>query len=86
MSLDAIAKAPELFGIIANCIETDMTFDQIASLLPIAPTIFSDEGRIRRYAISWTEVTSYIVPESGAQVLLPNFDAINALLYDAFSR
>jgi LCP family protein required for cell wall assembly len=86
MSLDAIVKAPELFGIISNCIETDMSFDQIASLLPIAPTVFSDEGRIRRFAISWTEVTSYVVPESGAQVLLPNYDAINALLYDAFSR
>ncbi len=86
MSLDAIAKAPELFGIIANCIETDMSFEQIASLLPLAPAILSDESRIRRYAIGWTEVTSYIVPESGAQVLLPNYDAINALLYDAFSR
>jgi LCP family protein required for cell wall assembly len=86
MSLDAIAKAPQLWSDFSNSIETDMYLDQVLSLLVLAPTILADQSRIHRFAIGWQETTGYIVPQTGANVLLPNYSAIDALLNQAFSQ
>jgi LCP family protein required for cell wall assembly len=86
MSLNAVSRAPELYQIISSNIETNLDFNTIASLLSIAPRVLADEGLIHRYAVGPSETTDYIVPGSGAMVLLPNYDAINAILSQAFSQ
>lgn len=86
ISLDAIVRAPQLWSDFSSSIETDLSLDRIVSLLPLVPTILTDESRIHRYAIGWSEVTGYIIPSTGADVLLPNYSAINAILNDAFSQ
>jgi len=86
MNLDAVAKAPQLWSDFASSIETDMQLDQILSLLPLTPTLLTDQNRIYRFAIDYKEATGYIVPQTGADVLLPDFSAINALLNQAFSE
>lgn len=86
MSLNAVTRAPELYQIMSANIETNLDFNTVSLLLPLAPAVLSNENLIHRYAISRDETTSYTVPGNGAMVLLPNYDAINAILNDAFSQ
>jgi polyisoprenyl-teichoic acid--peptidoglycan teichoic acid transferase len=86
MSLDAIAKAPQLWSDFSSSIETDLRLDQILSLLPLAPTLLADQTRIHQYSLDYTKVSGYIVPQTGADVLLPDYSAIAALLNEAFSQ
>lgn len=76
MSLDAVARAPELYNLFISSVETDMALEDIFSLLIIAPTILSDTNRVSRYYIGSEQVTPHVIPSSGANVLLPNYDAI----------
>ena len=86
MSLNAITKAPQLWSDFSSSIETDLSFDQILTLLPLAPTLLADQTRIHQFSIDYKEVTGYIVPQTGADVLLPDYSAIAALLNEAFSQ
>lgn len=83
LSLNAIEKAPELYDIYVQNVTTDLTFQDIAPLLPLAAQL-SDTRNIRRYYIGPGQVTSWTTP-GGAQVLLPNYAAINAVLWQALS-
>lgn len=85
MSLNAVARAPELYQIISNNIETNLDLNTVITLLPLAPRALQDQNLIHRYAIGSSDVTNYIT-SGGAMVLLPNMDSINAILYDAFSQ
>ncbi len=80
MSLDAISRVPELYNLYLNTVETDLTISDILPLMPLAPSILSDISRLRRYAVGINEVTPTTLPQSGAAVLLPNFDAIHQLI------
>jgi anionic cell wall polymer biosynthesis LytR-Cps2A-Psr (LCP) family protein len=83
LSLNAIEKAPELYDIYAQNVTTDLSFHEIAPLLPLAAQL-SDTSRIQQYYIGPAQVTSWTTP-GGAQVLLPNTSAINAVLWQALS-
>jgi len=80
MSLDAVSRLPELFASYSNAIETDLGIEDIIPLAPLATTLLNDPSKIRRYAIGINEVTPYVLPDSGANVLLPNYDAIAELI------
>jgi LCP family protein required for cell wall assembly len=86
MDMDVLSKAPDLYSIISSNIESNMSLNDLMTLLPIASQIFSDESRIHRYTIGPDLVTNYTVPDSGAMVLLPNYDAIYSVLSQAFSQ
>ena len=81
MSLDAILRAPELFRAYSSYIQTDLTLPEIVSLLPLASTI-KDNGDIRNRVIGFDEAYSWITPQ-GAQVLVPDYDAIKAVMIEA---
>jgi LCP family protein required for cell wall assembly len=81
LSLDAIEKAPELYDIYIQNVTTDLSFQEIAPLLPLAAKL-SDISRIHQYYIGPAQVTAWTTP-GGAQVLLPNPGAINAVLWQA---
>ena len=83
MSLDAVARAPELYNLFISSVETDMAFEDIFSLIAIAPAILSDTTRVTRYYIGPEQVTSHVFPSSGANVLLPNYDAIWEIIRQA---
>jgi len=83
MSLDAVARAPELYNLFISSVETDMAFEDMLALIAIAPAILSDTARVTRYYISPEEVTSHVIPSSGANVLLPNYDAIWEIIRQA---
>jgi len=83
MSLDAIARAPELYNLFISSVETDLSFDEIIRLAAIAPTILSDPDRVNRYAITQNEVSGYVIPSSGANVLIPNYELIWEIIKEA---
>jgi LCP family protein required for cell wall assembly len=83
MSANAIAKAPELYKQYQGTIETDMKFQDMLSLLPMAAKI-GDAKNVRRFAIGYGQVYNYTTPE-GAMVLMPNMGAIQALLREAMN-
>jgi polyisoprenyl-teichoic acid--peptidoglycan teichoic acid transferase len=82
MSIDAIGRAPEIYDIYQNNVQTNLTLDQILPLIPLAQGVMQDTGLIRRYAISPAQAVPYITPE-GAMVLWPNLPAIQAIVYEA---
>ena len=83
MSLDALTHASELYNLFISSVETNLTFDEIVRLAAIAPTVLSDSSRVQRYAITQDEVTSHVIPSSGANVLLPDYDLIWEIIKQA---
>ena len=83
MSLDGIAKAPEIYNQFISSVETDLNLNDVLSFVNIAPAILSDPSRIERYAIGPEHVTGHIIPSTGANVLLPNYDAIWQVIQEA---
>jgi LCP family protein required for cell wall assembly len=72
MSLDAVNRAPELYDLFVSSVETNIPLDVIIKLLPLATQILSNPSLVQRYAIGPGETYSYIVPYSGAMVLIPD--------------
>jgi polyisoprenyl-teichoic acid--peptidoglycan teichoic acid transferase len=83
LSLNGVEKAPELYDIYVENVTTNMSWQDIAPLLPLAAQL-SDTSRIQRYYVGPAQVTPWTTP-GGAQVLLPNYDAISAVLWQALN-
>jgi LCP family protein required for cell wall assembly len=83
LSFDLIEKIPELFEQFQYTIQTDMNLEDLLELIPLA-TIFAEGDRINHYVISRQHVTSWLT-YSGAQVLLPNREAIQAIMKNALN-
>ncbi len=81
VSLNAVAKAPEIFNQFQENIETNLRISDILPLLPLANQITKD-GNFRQYAINPEHVSVWI-PPSGAYLLLPKEDRIQILLEEA---
>jgi LCP family protein required for cell wall assembly len=82
MSLDAVSHLPELYSSYQQSVQTNMSIDDMASLLSVASLVASDPSRIHRYTVGAGLVYNYVTAE-GAQVLLPNYDAIRQMLKEA---
>lgn len=84
MSLNAIARAPELYEYYRSSVETNLPLDVALSLAPLAPQLLADPSRIQRFTIGPGLVTPYTT-ESGAYVLIPNVEAIREILRQALN-
>lgn len=83
MALDAISKVPDLYNLYISSVETNLTAADIIPLVPIASKILSDPSKLRRFAIGPEHVTPYVLPGSGANVLIPNYDLIQEVIYES---
>lgn len=83
VSIEGLEKAPELFKQFRHTFETDMTIEEILELVPLAASLATDPADIRRFNLEASMTQSWISP-SGAWVLLPKRDAIQAMLEQAF--
>ncbi len=83
MSMDALHRAPELYALFSQMVETNIGPADVPYLAFQARRF--DPEKIYSYPIQREHVTPWIKP-SGAYVLLPNHDAIRALLQQAFSH
>jgi LCP family protein required for cell wall assembly len=84
LTLDGLSRVPELFTQFAGLIETDMTVEDILPLIPFAAKIASDPSRIRRVTIDLSMSSLWRVPYSGASVVLPDWEKIEAMLHETF--
>jgi LCP family protein required for cell wall assembly len=76
ISWNALTKAPELFNLFKNSVETDMTISDVLPLIPLASFIASDTSVVKSYSIGLDQAKPYISPSTGAYLLIPNYDAI----------
>lgn len=81
MRIDAILKAPELWSIYTQYVETDLKLGDVLPYISMAK-IIKDSSNIRRYAVGPAEVSNWFTGE-GAMVLLPNYYAIYPILVEA---
>lgn len=86
MSLDAVHRMPEIYKQFKSSVETNLGLDDIVSLIPIGSKVISNPSIIERYAIGPAETSNYVVPGTGAWVLLPNSYAVSRIIQDAFFR
>jgi LCP family protein required for cell wall assembly len=84
LSLYGLSRLPDLYNHFSGMIQTDIQLDTLVPLVPLAATISQDTSRVHQFSVDQKCVTAWVVPYSGAQVLLPNRDAIQALLAKAF--
>ena len=83
VSLDALVRAPELYNSYVNYVQTDIGLSEVVSLLPFASKI-NDNGDIRNYVVNYNYAYDWITT-AGAQVLVPDYNAIESLLIEALS-
>ncbi len=76
MSQNAVANAEQLYNQYSSIVLTDMPFSAILPLLPLATKISTGAGQIQRFAIDPSQVSPWVNPFNGAQVLLPIREAV----------
>jgi hypothetical protein len=64
-----------------NHVDTDLTLGQILPLLPLASKI-QENGDIRHFVVCFDYAYSWVTLQ-GAQVLVPDYEAIQDLLIEA---
>lgn len=83
LSLNGIQRAPELFNIYRQNVTMNLTLDKITALLPTAAQVSSDYSKIQRLAVGPQQVSNWVVPSTGAQVLLPDREAVMEVMRQA---
>lgn len=83
MSLDVILKVPDLYSAYTSYVDTDVKLGDIIPLLPLANKIY-DNGDIRNYVIGYDHAYDWVTTQ-GAQVLVPDKEAIQELIIEALS-
>ncbi len=81
ISIDGLMKVNELYSLYSQYVQTDINLPLILKLLPMASSL-QNMNNIQRYSIGTGQVTNWTTPE-GAMVLLPNYDAIHAIIKEA---
>lgn len=82
MSGGAAANLPSLYNRYKSSVKTNLTIQAITPLLPTALNVFANRKQISRYTMTVKEAKPYVT-STGAQVLLPDYDAINQMLDEA---
>lgn len=83
MSWNAISRAPELYNLFKNSIETDLTISDILPLLPVASAIQTDPSRVRRFTIDLNQAKPIISKTTAAYLLIPDYNAIWQTVFQA---
>lgn len=86
MSLNAVNRSAELYDLFKSSVETDVSLDMVVKLLPFASQVISNPSIVERYAIGANETYNYIVPGSGAMVLMLDPAAVSNIIQQAFYK
>ena len=79
-----IPKVPELWNTMAGAFETNLEMIDIVELSQLADEIGPD--KIQSAVLDHTYTYDYIVPDTGAQVLIPYREKIRALIDEMFAE
>jgi LCP family protein required for cell wall assembly len=83
ISLDGVTRAGDIYNTLSSNVVTDLSLSDIVPLITLAAKVMNDSSRITMYEIGEAQVTAYVIPSSGANVLLPNYNAIWQVLKTA---
>ncbi len=86
MGLNALSRGAELYGLFQDSVDTDITVGTVLELLPLGSRLYTDPSLIQRFAVSSDLVYNYVVPSSGAMVLIPDDALVNQLLKQALEQ
>ncbi len=81
MNLDVILRVPELYNAYTTYVQTDITLGDVLNLMPLATKI-QENGDIRNYVVGYDHAYDWVT-QQGAQVLVPDYEAIQDLLIEA---
>ncbi|OGO19619.1 MAG: hypothetical protein A2Z14_19600 [Chloroflexi bacterium RBG_16_48_8] len=84
ISINGFIKVPQLYDTFSQFVETDMGLDDILSLLPLAYKLALNPSQIRFYRVDYSMIENWRTPQSGAAVLLPKRELIQAMFEEAF--
>lgn len=84
LSINGLTRVPELYNQFKTFVETDMALEDVFTLLPTAAEVARDPSMIEHYDIGPEMGTLWRVPYSGASVILPNWEKIEAMLVESF--
>jgi LCP family protein required for cell wall assembly len=82
VDLGLVARAPELWGLFRDVVNTDLDIGRILQLAAIAPTV-AENGVQSLYLAGKTQ--SWVVPDSGAQIQLPIWEG-DGMMQQTFQR
>jgi len=81
LRLNMLTKVPELYAQYTQIVDTDLNLGDLLQFVPMATQL--DRSRIKSRFVGRSQVFPWITP-AGADVLLPDRDAISKLLAEAF--
>ncbi len=84
LQLNMVPKVPELWNTMSGAFETNLELIDILELSQLADEIDPDD--IQSAVIDTKYTLDYIVPDTGAQVLIPLRDKIRALIDEMFAE
>lgn len=85
-TLEGMLDVPELYEIFKHTLHSDLTVEDILPLASLAANLAADTTQIERFSIDQSMVLSWRTPRTGAAVLLPKMDLIQAMLEEAFGE
>jgi LCP family protein required for cell wall assembly len=83
LDMRAIPNLPGFFNIFMQYFESDLTLETISPFAEMAGSVSLDS--LRRYRVTLPEGCSNWTTPGGGMVLLPKYDAIHAMLEEAFN-
>jgi LCP family protein required for cell wall assembly len=81
-SLKVLPRLPELYKKYSGSLQTDLSFADLVKMVPMALRIRSGTG-LHRYQVNYDHVVEWVVPETGAMVLIPDRARIMPILEHA---
>ena len=84
ISLNGLQRAPELYNLFKNNISTNAGFSELSPFLGLAADLAADSSILQMYNISRSHATGFTT-STGAAVLLPDYNAISALMKQALN-
>jgi hypothetical protein len=84
LNVDGLRRAPELYEIYKRNVTTNLDFDFISNLLPIASHL-ADTRTVDRYSIGGEQVYNWTTT-SGAMVLVPVREAVLEVMRQVVSE
>jgi hypothetical protein len=82
LRVNVIPRIPELFTELGSAVDTDLSVGDLVDLASLAPVLGGN--RVRSFYINRSYVISWRTPQNAA-VLLPNQEALQALIQEAMS-
>lgn len=84
LSFNTITHAKKIYESLKDNVQTDLSLGDLLPLIPLAPSLVKTD-HVRRYTLGPGYVSDYVIPGSGAMVLLPNIPACRQIVKEALA-